>query len=159
MKIYRSHDGLFLGVCKGLEESLGIPARYSRLIFIILAIIFKAWIILAIYLLAAILMPIRSGEDWKIQDNFETLSRDARRWSRKEYDDIREMLRRSESSSAESDIKDPDEKETEPEAEPKTPPRASPKKAKTTAKTTAKSSSKTTSKSTKKVDKDESGEA
>lgn len=155
MKIYRSHDGLFLGVCKGLEESLGIPARYSRLIFIILAIIFKAWIILAIYLLAAILMPIRSGVDWKIQDNFETLSRDARRWSRKEYNDIREMLRRSESNSAESDIKDPDEKETEPEAETKTPPRESPKKPKTA----AKSSSKTTSKSTKKVDKEESEEA
>lgn len=94
MKVHRSHDGLFLGVCKGIEESLGIPARYIRLAFIILAILFKAWIILALYLLAAILMPVPSTEEWKIQDNFETLSRDARRWSRREYEEIREMLRR-----------------------------------------------------------------
>lgn len=127
MKIYRSHDGLFFGVCMGLEESLGIPAKYSRLVLIILAIIFRAWIILTLYLLAAILMPIRSENDWKIQDNFETLSRDAKRWSRREYDDIREMLRRSSSEKAASE----EYYEEEPEPEKKAP------KAKTTAKPSA----------------------
>jgi phage shock protein PspC (stress-responsive transcriptional regulator) len=152
MKIYRSHDGLFLGVCMGLEESLGIPARYSRLVLIILAIIFKAWIILAIYLLAAILMPIRSEDDWKIQDNFETLSRDAKRWSRREYDEIREMLRRSKSSSEKTASEEYYEEETEPEPEKKAP------KAKTTAKPSAKSSSKPPRKSAAKSDKKEAEE-
>ncbi|MDC7231824.1 MAG: PspC domain-containing protein [Spirochaetales bacterium] len=95
MKIYRSHEGLFLGVCQGMEESLGIPARYTRFLLIILAIIFKAWIILAIYLLAALLLPIPSTEEWKIQDNFETLGRDARTWSRREWEEIRVLMRRA----------------------------------------------------------------
>lgn len=115
MKIYRSHNGLFLGVCRGLEESLGIPARYSRLVFIVLAIIFRAWIILGLYLLAAILMPVRSGENWRFQDNFEILSRDARQWSRKEYNEIKEMLRRASNSGTKYDFEEKTGEETSPQ--------------------------------------------
>lgn len=147
MKINRSHDGLFLGVCMGLEESLGIPARYSRLLFIILAIIFKAWIILALYLLAAILMPIRSQDDWKIQDNFETLSKDAKRWSRREYDEIKEMLRRS--SSEQTASEEYYEEELEPKPEEKAP------KAKTSAKSSSKTPRKSAEKTAVKPDKKE----
>ena len=92
-KICRSEQGAFLGVCRGIEESLGIRARYIRAFLILLALLFNPWIVTGIYLLAALLMPLPGESEWRIQNNFEKLSRDAGEWSRREYNDFKEMMR------------------------------------------------------------------
>ncbi|MDA3958140.1 PspC domain-containing protein [Oceanispirochaeta sp.] len=95
MEIHRSHNGLFLGVCDGLAESLGIPAKYFRLLFIITALLFRTWFVLAFYLLAALLMPVENNEEWKIQENFESLSRDAKLKAQEEYQELMETIRKN----------------------------------------------------------------
>ena len=94
MKFYRSHKGLVLGVCEGLAETSGIPAKYIRITFIAAALIFRAWIILALYLLCALLLPAAESKDWKIQDNFDSLGNDARRKAAQEYRELSEMVKK-----------------------------------------------------------------
>jgi len=93
MKINRSHNGMILGVCKGLEESLGIQAKYFRIILILCALFFRAWFILALYLAAALLMPTPRSEGWNFQHNFENLRKDARQKAREEYREFVQTLR------------------------------------------------------------------
>jgi len=98
MKIHRSHDGMILGVCKGMEESLGIPAKYFRIGLIICAVLFKAWLVLALYLAAALFMPLPGSAEWRFQDNFDSLGRDARSRGRREYRDFLRTMRKSRNS-------------------------------------------------------------
>ncbi len=38
-------------------------------------------------------MPLPGESEWRIQNNFEKLSRDAGEWSRREYNEFKEMMR------------------------------------------------------------------
>ena len=91
MKVYRSRHGQVFGVCKGIEESTGFPARYTRGILILAAILFRGWYVLAAYILAALFMPVKSRTDNRgFRENFEDLRSDAINMAEKEY---REFLR------------------------------------------------------------------
>ncbi len=91
-RVYRSEDGVFLGVCRGLEEALGIKARYWRMILIGAALLLNPWVILGAYLLAALLMPSSPDGEWRIRENLDNLGRDARRWSSREYREFTGMM-------------------------------------------------------------------
>ncbi len=86
MKVYRSRDGQVFGVCKGVEESTGFPARYTRIILILAAVLFRGWYVLAAYILAALFMPVKSpSADRGFRENFEDLRNDAVNMAEKEY--------------------------------------------------------------------------
>ncbi len=98
MKIYRSRKGRIFGVCKGLEESLGFPAKYSRVILVVLAVLFNGWYILGAYLLTSLLMPLESREKPStFRENFEVLRKDAFRFTEKELRDLRRYTSKEES--------------------------------------------------------------
>jgi phage shock protein C len=56
---FRDRRGLFLGVLKGLGRHLGIAPWILRLIVVALAALTSFWIVLAVYLAAAVFMPTR----------------------------------------------------------------------------------------------------
>ena len=94
MKVHRSHDGMILGVCRGLEESIGLPAKYTRILLVLSALLFRAWFILALYLAAALFMPLSGKDGWNIQRNFEDLGQDARKKAEDEYREMMESLKK-----------------------------------------------------------------
>ncbi|AEV29833.1 putative stress-responsive transcriptional regulator [Sphaerochaeta pleomorpha str. Grapes] len=58
-KLYREHDGMFLGVFQGLANWSGLPAWALRIIGLILLFSVGFFKVAALYLLAAVLMPPR----------------------------------------------------------------------------------------------------
>ncbi|WP_320130508.1 PspC domain-containing protein [uncultured Sphaerochaeta sp.] len=58
-KLYREHNGIFLGVFQGLANWSGLPVWALRIIGIIVFFSIGFWKIGVLYLLAAILMPSR----------------------------------------------------------------------------------------------------
>ena len=93
MKVYRSRRGWICGVCKGVEESMGWPAKYTRILLILAAVVFRPWYVLAAYGLAALLLPVKQpgeSENRGFKENFEDLRDDVRKTASREY---REFLR------------------------------------------------------------------
>lgn len=92
MKLFRSRDGILLGVCQGLAEWSGYPVRYFRLA-IILTAFFVDWWVFIIYLGLAILMPVRrpSGYDSdRFKETFSDLGDDARDFAKREYKNFKD---------------------------------------------------------------------
>ena len=62
--LYRSHDGVLLGVCRGIADYFDFSVFWIRAIAVILFICTGFWPIVGVYILAALLMksdPSRSG--------------------------------------------------------------------------------------------------
>jgi len=96
-KLYRSRDGKFLGVCKGLANWLNWPAAAVRLLVVIIALATAVIPTLLIYLLAAIILsPEPEGESWDEDDFYRNCRyawRDFRSNVRHEYDNLRDRDR------------------------------------------------------------------
>ncbi|MDZ4063243.1 MAG: PspC domain-containing protein [Coriobacteriia bacterium] len=57
-KLYRNRDDRMLGgVCAGLSGHFGMDPRLVRLAFVTMAFIFGVWPFVAVYLIAAVVVP------------------------------------------------------------------------------------------------------
>jgi phage shock protein C len=54
--LYRSRNGIVLGVCRGLGNFFDFKVIWIRIIFVVLLLITGIWPMLGIYLLAALIM-------------------------------------------------------------------------------------------------------
>lgn len=91
MKIYRSRRGMFLGVCQGLADLVDIPVKYIRVLTVVAAL-FTLGGTVVVYLLAALLMPVKKPEGYEkegFRENMEDLKDDAVHFVRREFDDLR----------------------------------------------------------------------
>ncbi|MFA7107551.1 MAG: PspC domain-containing protein [Sphaerochaetaceae bacterium] len=61
-KLYRSKNGMFLGVCKGIAEWKDFPVGTVRLVFLVLLFFAKGFPIVAVYLILALILPVNSGQ-------------------------------------------------------------------------------------------------
>ena len=61
-KLYRSKNGMFLGVCRGIAEWKDFPVGTVRLVFLVLLFFAKGFPIIAIYLILALILPVNSGQ-------------------------------------------------------------------------------------------------
>jgi len=61
-KLYRSKNGMFLGVCKGIAEWKDFPVGTVRLVFLVLLFFAKGFPIMAVYLILALILPVNSGQ-------------------------------------------------------------------------------------------------
>jgi len=94
MKLYRSREGILLGVCQGLADRTGYPVRYFRIAAVILAVLTRGWAVIA-YILAAILLPSRyRGADSSdgFRANCENFRDDAEDLIKKEYRTFKESI-------------------------------------------------------------------
>ena len=60
--LYRSRNGIILGVCRGVADYFDFPAFWIRAILIFVFIFSGFWPIIGIYILAALLMKLEPGE-------------------------------------------------------------------------------------------------
>ncbi|UCD58864.1 MAG: envelope stress response membrane protein PspC [Candidatus Hydrogenedentota bacterium] len=54
--LYRSRDGMIFGVCKGVAEYFDVPVLWVRVIAVVLLVVTCIWLMLGLYLLAALAM-------------------------------------------------------------------------------------------------------
>ncbi len=63
--LYRSRDGVILGVCRGVADYFDFSAFWIRAILIVVFIMTGFWPVIGIYLLAALLMRSEPGVSGK----------------------------------------------------------------------------------------------
>ena len=74
--LYRSRDGVILGVCKGIAEFLDFSEFWTRVTVLTLMIFTGLWPILGLYFLAALIMkpnpvlPLQSEEDQEFYNSY-----------------------------------------------------------------------------------------
>ncbi len=74
--LYRSRDGIILGVCKGIAEFLDFSEFWTRVTVLTLMIFTGLWPILGLYFLAALIMkpkpvlPLQSEEDQEFYNSY-----------------------------------------------------------------------------------------
>ncbi|CAD7838644.1 hypothetical protein S1OALGB6SA_571 [Olavius algarvensis spirochete endosymbiont] len=84
-KLYRSRDGLILGVCKGIAEWREFPVELVRLVFILLVVL--AGMSIWIYFILALIFPLepRYGKDRRnhysknMDEEYEELKKEYRK--------------------------------------------------------------------------------
>jgi phage shock protein C len=59
--LYRSRDGIILGVCRGIADYFNFSVFYVRAIVVVVFIFTGFWPIIGIYILAALLMQSEPG--------------------------------------------------------------------------------------------------
>ncbi len=100
--LYRSRNGIILGVCKGMAEYFDFSAFWIRTITVITLIISGLWPIMGLYFLAALLMkpkpviPIHSDDEQEFYDSYTHSRRAAAHRVKRRYDSLESRLRRLE---------------------------------------------------------------
>ncbi|MDJ0780526.1 MAG: envelope stress response membrane protein PspC [Desulfosarcinaceae bacterium] len=103
-RLYRSRDGVILGVCKGIATHFDLSLFWTRAIAVFLLLVSGVWPTLGAYLLTALLLkpePVlpfdAEGED-SFYDAYAHTPRRAAERLKQRYDRLERRLRRLEDS-------------------------------------------------------------
>lgn len=100
--IYRSRDGVLLGVCKGLAEHYDLSVFWVRLGLVIAFLLSGFWPVIGIYIVASLLMkprpvkPIETAEEQEFYDSYVNSPRSAAQRLRRKYENLERRIRRME---------------------------------------------------------------
>lgn len=100
--IYRSRDGVLLGVCKGLAEHYNLSVFWVRLGLVIAFLLSGFWPVIGIYIVASLLMkprpvkPIETDEEQEFYDSYVNSPRSAAQRLRRKYENLERRIRRME---------------------------------------------------------------
>lgn len=100
--LYRSRDGVLLGVCRGIARHFDLSVNWIRFFVVVMLLLTGVWPIAGIYLVAALIMkpePVRPFADEDEQVFYESYVDSRRRAAeslRKRYRDIERRIRRME---------------------------------------------------------------
>ena len=100
--IYRSRDGVFLGVCQGIAEHFDFSVFWVRMAMVIAFILTGFWPVIGIYLVAAFFMkpkpvrPIKSDEEHEFYDSYVHSPRNAAQRLRNKFANLEKRIRRME---------------------------------------------------------------
>ena len=100
--LYRSRDGIILGVCRGVADYFNLAAFWVRAIIVVAFIFTGFWPIIGIYILAALLMKPEPGVVGRQRSkrNFHCRYNPARRDTaerfRRKWEDLEKRIRRAE---------------------------------------------------------------
>lgn len=73
--MYRSREGMVMGVCKGLADQLGIPVFWIRALCVVILLFSGIWPFVGIYVLASFLLkprPVKPLETEAEEDFYDT---------------------------------------------------------------------------------------
>ena len=100
--LYRSRNGIILGVCRGIAEYFDFSVFWARTLALILLIFTGFWPTMGLYLIAALLMkpepviPISTEEEQEFYDSYiHSRPRASHRLKRK-YDNLKRRIQRLE---------------------------------------------------------------
>jgi phage shock protein C len=100
--LYRSRNGVILGVCRGLAEYFDFSVFWIRTAAVILLFITGFWPITAIYFIGAFLMkpepaiPVRTSEEQAFYDSYVHSRRGAAEGLKRQYDSLMRRIQRLE---------------------------------------------------------------
>ena len=100
--LYRSRDGIILGVCRGVADYFNIAALWVRAILVVAFIFTGFWPIIGIYILAALLMKSEPGVAGRQRSkrNFDCrynrTRRDTAERFRRKWEHLEKRIRRAE---------------------------------------------------------------
>ena len=101
-KLYRSRDGVILGVCLGLAKYFDFNVFWIRVVCVALLFLSGLWPILGIYILASLIMkpepvrPITSEEEQEFYDSYVNSPQSATQRIKQRYRNLEKRIRRME---------------------------------------------------------------
>ena len=100
--IYRSRNGIILGVCRGLAEHFDFSIFWARVIAIVFLLVTGFWPAIGIYIIAALLMkpapviPIKTEDEQEFYDSYANSRHLATQRIKKRYENLERRIRRME---------------------------------------------------------------
>ena len=100
--LYRSRNGIILGVCRGIAEYFDFSVFWGRAIVVILLFVSGFWPIMALYFIAALLMkpepvvPIQTEEEQEFYDSYIHSSKGTVSRLKRKYDILERRIQRME---------------------------------------------------------------
>jgi len=100
--LYRSRNGIILGVCRGIAEYFDFSVFWVRAIAIGLLIFSGFWPIMVLYFIAALLMkpepamPIHTDEEKEFYESYVNSRKGAVDRLKRRYDNLERRIRRME---------------------------------------------------------------
>jgi phage shock protein C len=100
--LYRSRDGIILGVCRGVADYFDFSAFWIRAILIVVFIFSGFWPIIGIYILAALLMksapgvPDRKGSKRNFHCRYDRARRETAERLKRKWGNLERRIRRME---------------------------------------------------------------
>ncbi len=100
--LYRSRQGAFLGVCRGLGEYFDFSITWIRILFVLILVATGIWPILGVYLVAALIMkpepvrPITDADEREFYDSYTASRESAAQRIRRRYTSLERRIRRLE---------------------------------------------------------------
>jgi len=102
--LYRSRNGIILGVCRGIAEYFDFKVFWVRAITLILLIFSGLWPIMGLYFIAALMMkpepviPIRTDEEQEFYNSYIFSRKGATDRIRRRYENLERRIQRLEHS-------------------------------------------------------------
>jgi phage shock protein C len=100
--LYRSRNGIILGVCRGIAEYFDFSVFWARTIVFILFLFSGFWPIAALYFIAALLMkpepviPIQTADQQEFYDSYVYSRKGATDRLKRRYDNLDRRIQRME---------------------------------------------------------------
>jgi len=100
--LYRSRNGIILGVCRGIAEYFDFSVFWARTIVFILFLFSGFWPIMALYFIAALLMkpkpviPIQTEDQQEFYDSYVYSRKGATDRLKRRYDNLDRRIQRME---------------------------------------------------------------
>lgn len=97
--IYRSRNGVFLGVCRGIAEYFDLSVFWIRIALVVVFVFSGFWPVIGVYLVAAFFMkpkpvkPLESEEEREFYDSYVHSPKTAAQRLRKKFDDLERRIR------------------------------------------------------------------
>ena len=102
--LYRSREGVILGVCKGIADYFDFSVFWTRIIAVLFLFITGLWPVMGIYFIAALLMkpnpviPIHTDDEKEFYDSYTHSRKAAAHRIKRRYDNLERRLQRLEHS-------------------------------------------------------------
>ena len=100
--LYRSRQGIILGVCRGIADYFDFSVFWIRIVALILLLITGFWPITGIYFIAALLMkpepviPIHTAEEQEFYDSYTSSKPRATQRIQRRFKNLNRRLQRME---------------------------------------------------------------
>jgi phage shock protein C len=100
--IYRSRNGVFLGVCKGVAEYFDFKVFWIRMAMVVVFIFSGFWPVIGVYLVAAFFMkpqpiiPLESEDERVFYDSYVNAPRSAAQRMKRKFEELDRRIRKME---------------------------------------------------------------
>lgn len=102
--LYRSRDGILLGVCRGVAEYFDMSVFWVRMAVVVVFLLSGFWPVIGIYLAAAFFMkpspvvPIETDDEQEFYDSYVHSPRSAAQRLKRKFENLERRIRRMETT-------------------------------------------------------------